>query len=314
MSNISLDRSPTKSNTTIEQNSDLLHLLSVEKEKNLRLTQTNNSLRNALIKPRHHILDDDVVKQFLGLRNSIQGFVKSTFENELERSTEALRSHNKKFFLPFKNKERDMKCLTNRVRGEIFAIIWRCIFLRPWYTSSYGQELEDLEISFWKHLPKANLKDFVDWRSASIKCSQALMKESDVRLNDNMSHDGPPATQLLSKPVDCIQDLLLPLKRKKGTSEKKQLEKMHNLCLQAYNLAELMRNARDVFQVQFGPIYDTGAVFDLVEVENTETTTSRKENGKIAFWTFGALTKRTEENPETDTVITKGSVFVYKLV
>ncbi len=120
------------------------------------------------------------------------------------------------------------------------------------------------------------------------------------------------APQFLSISTQDINNFFLPLKRKKGTSEGKQFDRLSEVCLEAHRLAELMRSARDVFQVEFENNYQPGDNFSLVEVEHTEAAASHKENGKIAFWAHGALTKRTAEDPENVVVVTKGSVFVYK--
>ncbi|KAI0555908.1 hypothetical protein F4679DRAFT_590870 [Xylaria curta] len=311
--NLRFDQSSTKATMTVEEQNELLHLLSAEKDKNRKLVQSNNSLRNALIKPTQHIPDEDVENQFMKLSSSIRGYVQGTLESQWDESV-GLSIDNESFFLQFKNKERKMKYLSNRVRGKVFAIIYENILSRSYYTGRYGNRLESLERAFLKYLPKANLKDFIDWRSASIKCSQALTNESGIEQNGNISDTPPAALPFLVKDINYIHNFFLPVKRRKGISEEKQLEKLSKVCLEAHNLVELMRRARDVFQVEFDYEYEAGDILDLVEVENSELTTSRKESGNIAFWTFGALTKRAEENPETTTIVVKGSVYMYKLV
>ncbi|KAI1750186.1 hypothetical protein F4782DRAFT_532725 [Xylaria castorea] len=315
MLNLRFDWSSTKGTMISKEDCELRHLLSAEKEKNRKLAQINNGLRNALIKPTQHIPDGDIENQFMKLGSSIRGYVQSTFENEWDRSIDGLSVHNETFFLPFRNKDRSMRYLPNRVRGKIFAIIWGKILSRSYYTGKFGRELEGLEEGLLEHLPNANLKDFVDWRSASIRCSRALTNESDVGQNGNISKDTPSAAP--SFLVNCsnyIHNFFLPLKRKKGTSAEKQYDQLYKVCLEAHHLVELMHSARDVFQVKFDCKYQAEDVFDLVEVENSEKTASRKESGKIAFWTSGALTKRTEENPEIVTIVAKGSVFTYKFI
>ncbi|KAI1740991.1 hypothetical protein F4680DRAFT_464835 [Xylaria scruposa] len=312
--NFRFDQSSTKGTMTVEEQNELLQLLSAEKEENRKLVHINNGLRNALIKPAQHIPDEDVENQFMKLNGSIRGYVQGTLESEWDESVE-LSIDNESFFLPFKNKERKMKYLSNRVRGKVFAIIHENILSRPYYAGRYGKRLEGLERVFLKYLPKENLKDFIDWRSASIKCSQALSDESDIEQNGNMSNTPSAAPPSLDKDINYIHNFFLPLKRKKRISEEKQFDKLYKVCLEAHNLVELMRRTRDVFQVEFdNNEYEAGDMLDLIEVENSEPATSRKESGNIAFWTFGTLTKRAEENPESTTIVVKGSVYMYTLV
>ncbi|KAI0542678.1 hypothetical protein GGR58DRAFT_451504 [Xylaria digitata] len=295
-----LNQTTFNDRATSLRETELLYQLNAERAKNRKLTEINNSLRNALIRPAQHVLDDDVIRQFLQLRSSLLRMVKSTFEYDTLAAEKGKHDSNP-LFQPFRAGKRPMKYLANRVHGAIFMLVYDHILSRPVYPSKWGSSLEDIETALLTNIPSGNLnfKDFVDWRSASMKCAQALRKDNASGQNDR-----------LSATVDYIWQYLYPLKLKTSSSEAKGHELLEKLCSEAYSLAQLMRSGQDVFEIKV----DLGLhdLESIAEVDATEDGYSRAEHQKIAFWTFGALTKRTEEDPKSLKVIEKGQVVMYR--
>ncbi|KAI1428887.1 hypothetical protein F5Y12DRAFT_639546 [Xylaria sp. FL1777] len=292
--------------------------LSEQKEEIHKLTEKVRSLRNALIVTKPQVIDSDVSQQFVMIRSSITNMVRSTFENEFEEPFPDPLIEDKNFFSPFRTKKRHMKFLLNRVRGKIFEIIHVKILSRLFYPGGCGKELETVERVFLENMPRAdlNLKDFVEWRSASIKCTQALHKRRDAGFNSEDSKDYElELPEFVSETAHSIWDFFSPLKIKEGKNRKRGFELLLRACQEAYRLTELMRRARDVFYVEIGDRAQPEDIPTLVDEEFSETLDSYSRDGidgSIAYWTFGALTKRIEEDPKALRVMVKGLVVVYK--
>ncbi|KAI1144854.1 hypothetical protein F4825DRAFT_445363 [Nemania diffusa] len=301
-----------------QKDENLHHQISVLKEQNHQLTEKANSLRNALIitaKPQ--VIDSDVSHQFLLLRNSITNMVRSNFENEFQQSHPNV--DEPPFFRDFRTGQLDMKYLLNRVRSQVFLFIHEKILSRSFYPGRIGRAMEWVEQNFLEKVQngRMDLKDFVEWRWTSIDCTQKLYKsrcEESSREISKTHQGGCP--EFVYDLADQLWLSFSPLKLKKGSTEEKGIKFSRKACEEAYKLTELMRRARDVFYVvvENDPRHQ-GHMFPslkmLVDEESSECPISDKQHGPVAYWTFGALTKRTEEDPEVIHVMEKGSVVVY---
>ncbi|KAI0528129.1 hypothetical protein F5B22DRAFT_653195 [Xylaria bambusicola] len=316
---MTLEELSSTSRDARQKDEDLHHQIAALKEQNRQLTEKANSLRNSLIvtaKPQ--VIDSDVVQKFLLLRHTITDMVRSTFENEFQQSHPDVGEH--EFYQPFRTGQLPMKYLVNRLRSQVFLSIYTHILSRSFYAGETGRQMEIIEQDFFKKVQNGyvDLKNFVEWRSASINCTEKLCKDRSTESSQEiLETDQGGCPRFVCELVDKVWLGLSPLKIKKGSSKEKGIKLLLKACEEAYKLTELMRRARDVFYIAVA--YDMRyhdhkslPLDTLVEEESSERAISDKHDGCIAYWTFGALTKRTEENPRSIHVVEKGSVVVYR--
>ncbi|OTA60001.1 hypothetical protein K449DRAFT_384761 [Hypoxylon sp. EC38] len=292
-----------------EQITSLHEQLDKMKSESAQEKQKLGKLRAMLIKEApDHILDNVAIQKFASLRSLIFKFVKSTFNTQspIAKSQISMDRQQHAIFSPFRDEVWRKKYSVNRLCGLVFSILWELIFSRRLFGPGGSQELDDLHssleyVEFLLHnnIPKENLKEFIDWRSASIKCG---------------SFFGANPT-IACRAMDTIWSFLQPVAIKPGAEDKgKKL--LAKLCKDALELNTDLRRSRDIFEVRTGfrgPLEGHTAYADeLASEELGEHTKQAGQPGDIAYCVFGALVKRTEEKPTEDIVLEKASVVVYR--
>ncbi|KAH8595948.1 hypothetical protein B0O99DRAFT_671908 [Bisporella sp. PMI_857] len=279
-----------------------------EQQKFRQLNERIANLRSMLIKPSTvHVIDSAVIAKFSSLASQIIRIVRGTYGDKLVSPLSQTNQVQYEFFSPWKQFKRPKKYLANRVRGEIFNILCVRIISRPFFgydrtLSKYDEDLETLEGFFWKKLKKENLKDFVEWRSASIKCGELVKGET--KMSDS---------NIAADTAQYIWEFLKPLEIKDAAAGKKCQELLLKLCEDALALSALMRSARDVFRVlkKFeGPL--TGHLEFADEEADEKADSKDTPVGDVAFCLFGALVKRTEEDPLKLITLEKARLVVYR--
>ncbi|KAI1374962.1 hypothetical protein F4677DRAFT_424143 [Hypoxylon crocopeplum] len=283
--------------------------LADQRRKNHALTEKITKFRHMLVQPpASYVIDSDVIQEFGFLRSQILKFVKSTFEARLsaDRFQPAMTDHQKIFFHQFKIEEWPESYFINRIRGAVFHTIWDRI-LSQTFVEPHGSPDEDrlhsaleyLDVSFRNTLLKENMKEFVDWRMASVKCSSLLAGST------NAARDTASTIWSFLKPVAIKPDM-----------DEKGKALLLKLCEDALELNSQLTSSRDVFEVRRdfeGPLEthvgyaDEDAIEELGKLKETSG-----EPGHIACCIFGALVKLTEEDPSKEIVLEKASVVVYK--
>ncbi|GAP83316.1 hypothetical protein SAMD00023353_0403460 [Rosellinia necatrix] len=298
-------RLPDRTLGDIPQREDTLSYQLTPKEKCRKLIDVSNNLHNYLTKSTRHAHDREVKYLFSRLRNSIRKLVLSTFEDEAP--SEEYSANNEPFFKSLRSERRQVKSLPNWVRSKVFLQVHERILSKPDYPSKWGSSLEELETALLANIPSGNLKlqHFVDWRSASMRCAKSLQNDHGAGHKDSAAGQ----SDLISSTVDYIWEFLRPLKIKRDSSEANGLRLLKTVCSEAYSLTRLMQGARDVFEIMI----DCGnhKPEDIVEIEDNEGAGPSMYHSDIAFWTFGALTKRTYENPKISKILQKGQAVIW---
>ncbi|KAI2626430.1 hypothetical protein GGR54DRAFT_653262 [Hypoxylon sp. NC1633] len=283
--------------------------LSREKEANRNLTDKLAKFREMLVKPStDYVIDSVVMQKFSLLRSRILKIVRSTFETRLatNKLQPQLNDRQKEFFALLKTDGSQTKYFVNRIRGIIFSLLWEEILSRAVFGLDDSEELDKvkwalelLEDAFLSKLPKENLKEFVDWRMASSKCGSLLGGN----------------TNLASETANKIWNFLKPVETIPG-SEKKGKDLLLRLCEDAMELNSHLRSSRDVFEIRRSFKGPLEIHMDFVDEEADEELDPRRDSGDkpgdVAYCLFGALVKRTEEDPLKEIVLEKGLAVVYK--
>ncbi|KAI1143758.1 hypothetical protein F5Y05DRAFT_5478 [Hypoxylon sp. FL0543] len=270
--------------------------------------QKLGQLRAILVKESpKYIIDNVAVQRFVSLRSQIFKFVKTTYDINPPLINHHIQTQRQKeFFAPFRCEAWRKKYLVNRVCALVFRVVDREILSRAFFgpggspdSDEFNASLETLESTFLNCLPRENLKEFVDWRTATIKCGSLFPSSSCTAFN---------TAQLIWKS-------LAPIAWKTNASEKGS-KLLIKLCEDALTLNTDLRNSRDVFEVRSGFEGPLAAHAEYAEeMASEEIGSHTKHIGKpedVAFCIFGALVKRTEEDPTKDIVLEKASVAVFR--
>ncbi|KAI1417492.1 hypothetical protein F5Y13DRAFT_176921 [Hypoxylon sp. FL1857] len=268
--------------------------------------QKLGKLRGMLVKESpNYVLDSVAIHNFVSLRSQIFKFVKSTFD--MQRPLAKLVDKElKEIYGPYKIEARREKYLVNRVCSLVFDLLSRSILSQPFFgpggspaLDKFQSALARVEYSFLRNLPKKNLKEFVDWREASIKCGSFFPTKRDI----------------VDNAASIIWSYLTPMTMKQGV-EKKGQQLLLGLCSDALILNADLRNSRDVFEIRGGFQGPLEGHLDYAEELTSEELSEHAKDFRkpedIAFCTFGALVKRTEEDPTKDIVLEKAQVVVYR--
>ncbi|KAI0840407.1 hypothetical protein F5Y06DRAFT_308718 [Hypoxylon sp. FL0890] len=297
---------------TIEGSNRQIHSLrqqlSMKKSELAQEKQKAGKLRSMLVKESPtYIIDADAMSKVTALRSLVFRFVKSTYDTtSLDPSQPLMHWRQAQVFSPFRHAAWPKKYLTNRACSLVFDILWDIIFSRSFYNPGGEPHLDDLHSSLqyveetWRNwLPKENLKEFVDWRAASIKCA-SLFDSSGEKITEQAAQ--------------TIWDALRPM-TVKPDAEQKGKTLLLGLCADALRLSLDLRNSRDVFEIRSiqGPLAaNLDSAEEYAEEEIGEHTKHTAKQEDIAFCIFGALVKRTEEDPLKDIVLVKAPVVVYR--
>lgn len=117
--------------------------LSQERVHTKELNEKLASLRGMLIpSTSHQVIDSDVIQKFKALEPLILKIVKVTWDKKIE-DTRDLNEQQSRFFRRFRDHDTPIKCLENRMRGQIFHMVNKYILSRAHYgLAESEQELE----------------------------------------------------------------------------------------------------------------------------------------------------------------------------
>ncbi|KAK8109846.1 hypothetical protein PG999_007983 [Apiospora kogelbergensis] len=277
-------------NTVSEENEvlrqkchDLENRLAHVEQTNEQLRSENQNYVDNLTKlPGDHVIDQELVRKFKGLREVIYDAVIEGWYPKVKEMISSGKTRDRSILRDLVGEGPvDAIRVQNRLCNIIFETLVEYIFGQSHFGNyksqgSLAKYLRGIEDHFEVIVPQEQYKDVAQWRMATLKCA---------------SHYKSSETTPSDEAEESLRRKIGPITQPDATADGLAQEKTHQICSAAFELELLMRKAEDTFNVEVFHGESVTGVADFVVEFGQEPGDTDDQRETIAFCSFGALLK-----------------------